>query len=101
MKRLFIFVRFIAIALVVFELGSAAFAQGEKTSLGGKQKKRLPNPVLPELEREAVIQRPQNPEERMAWETPYSEGSVIRSTGYALAMWWRSVSPSHRSSIKP
>lgn len=38
MKRLFIFVRFIAIALVVFELGSAAFAQGEKTSLGGKQK---------------------------------------------------------------
>ena len=44
--------------------------------------KRLPNPALPGLEREGAVQRPQNPEERMAWETPYSEGSAIRSTGY-------------------
>jgi polysaccharide export outer membrane protein len=35
MKRLFIFVRFIAIALVVFECSSATFAQDEKTNLGG------------------------------------------------------------------
>ena len=27
----------------------------------------------------------------MAWETPYSEGSAIRSTGYDPAMWWRSA----------
>ncbi len=37
MKRLFIFVRFIAIAVAVFGCCSAAFAQGEKTDLGGKK----------------------------------------------------------------
>ncbi len=34
MKRTFIIVRFAAIALLIFECGSAAFAQGEKTDLG-------------------------------------------------------------------
>jgi len=35
MKPFFIFVRFIAIPLLVFECGSAVFAQGEKTDLSG------------------------------------------------------------------
>jgi len=35
MKRVFIFVRFIVIALLVLPCGSAAFAQVEKTDLGG------------------------------------------------------------------
>jgi len=35
MKRLFIFVPFIAVALLVFECGPAVFAQGEKTDLSG------------------------------------------------------------------
>ena len=48
--------------------------------------KILPDPALPELEREGAVQRPQKPEERIAWETPYSEGSAIRSTGYTPAM---------------
>ncbi|MGP0018913.1 MAG: polysaccharide biosynthesis/export family protein [Candidatus Sulfotelmatobacter sp.] len=37
MKRAFILVRFIASALLTLELGSAAFAQVEKTDLGGLQ----------------------------------------------------------------
>ena len=37
MKRLFIFVRFIAVALLAFECGSAVFAQGEKTDLSGNK----------------------------------------------------------------
>jgi len=35
MKRLFIFVRFIAVLLVIFECGSAAIAQDQTTDLGG------------------------------------------------------------------
>src|SRR5580658_882471 len=35
MRHCFIFVRFITIALLVLDCGSAAFAQGEKTDLGG------------------------------------------------------------------
>ena len=37
MKRLFIFVRFIASALLVFECCSVAFAQAERTDLGGNK----------------------------------------------------------------
>lgn len=37
MKRLFIFVRFIAIAVLVLQCCSAVFAQGEKTDLGGNK----------------------------------------------------------------
>lgn len=37
MRRLFIFVRFIAVALLVLQCGSAAFAQGEKTDLSENQ----------------------------------------------------------------
>ena len=37
----------------------------------------------------------------MAWETPYSEGSVIRSTGYDPVTWWKSALPLPRNSIKP
>src|SRR5438477_8533447 len=37
MKVVFIFVRFIALALLVLECCSAAFAQAERTELGGKQ----------------------------------------------------------------
>jgi hypothetical protein len=37
MRRFFIFVRFIAIALLVLQCCSAAFAQGEKTDLSGNK----------------------------------------------------------------
>jgi len=37
MKRLFIFVRFMAVALMVVECCSAAFAQGQETDLGGNK----------------------------------------------------------------
>lgn len=37
MKRLFIFVRFIAVALLIVDCCSAAFAQGEKTDLSGNK----------------------------------------------------------------
>src|SRR5580658_6336497 len=37
MKSLFTFVRVLAAALLVLECGSAAFAQGEKTDLGGEK----------------------------------------------------------------
>src|SRR5215467_11874067 len=37
MRCFFIFVRFMAVALLVLQCGSAAFAQGEKTDLSGNQ----------------------------------------------------------------
>ena len=100
MKRLFIIVRFIAVASLVLQFCLAAFAQQEQsTKLGGD--KESSRSGLTGLERGAVEQRPQNPEERTDWETLYSEGSAVRSTGFEAAMWWISALLSHPNSIRP
>ena len=82
MKRLFIFVRFITIALLVLQCCSTVFAQGEKSVLGGNEgTSRAGFTGAGAGGSGTTAVKPGG----AAWETPYSEGSAVRSTGYTPA----------------
>src|SRR5579859_1928262 len=99
MRRLLIFVRFMAVGILLCQCGSMAFAQDERTDL--REYQEASRSGLTGAGTGDRAQRPQNPEKRTAWETPYSEGSAVRSTGYDPATWWRSHSPSLQNLIRP
>ena len=88
MKRDFIFVRFIAVALSILQGYSTLSAQ-EKSNLSGNQDTSRASFTGAGAGGSSTAVKSRR--QRMAWETPYSEGSAIRSTGYTPAMWWKSI----------
>src|SRR5271169_6322537 len=98
MKVFFIFVRFIAVVLLVLECGPAAFAQGEKTDLSGKQ----------ETSRSGFTGAGAGGSRTTAAKPGGADGQGnpilggVRRPLYRLrpAMWWKLVLRSRRSSTR-